>query len=183
VNLPLLFVVSVLPDIDLIPLFIMHRGPTHSLVVITLLSLPFLVVYRKQMIPYYLVLLSHVLIGDFITGGAQMLWPLSENRYGFLYFDVKSTMDSIIEFILFVTSLAFLVKFKDLKKLLLPGISNLTLIIPFGATLGPLLQTARALSLGHEFNLPPLLVVPSLFFLVIFMMAIIVEVRYLLHSG
>jgi membrane-bound metal-dependent hydrolase YbcI (DUF457 family) len=183
VNLPLLFLVSILPDVDLALGFIMHRGPSHSLIVITVLSLPFFIVYRKQMVPYYLVLLSHVLVGDFITGGAQMLWPISGNSYGFLYFNVKSEIDAVIEVVLFIISLAFLVKLKDLKSFLLPETSNIALIVPFGATLGPLLQTVRAFSLGLEFELPLLLVVPSLFFVVLFAIAIIIELRYLLRSG
>ncbi len=181
-NLPLLFFASILPDIDLALQFVMHRGPTHSLIVITALSIPFLAVYQKRMIPYYVVFVTHVLIGDFITGGSQMLWPLSENSYGFRYFNVKSDMDAIIEVALFLVMLAFMVKTKDLRAFLEPGIFNLSLIVPFVATLGPLLQTARAVRLGLEFALPLLLVVPSLFFLVLFAIAFLVELRFLVRS-
>jgi len=183
VNMPLLLLVSILPDIDLALGFITHRGPSHSLIVITLLSLPFFAVYKKQMVPYYLALLSHVLIGDLITGGSQMFWPLTEKSYGVLYFKVTSPMDAPIELILIIVALSFMVKLKDLEPFLLPGIFNLTLVIPFGATLGPLLQTARAISLGFDYDLPLLLVVPSLFFVVLFAIAIIVELRILLRSG
>ena len=78
VHLPLLLAASVLPDVDLLLRFLMHRGPTHSLITITALIIPFLFVYRKQALPYYGALLSHVLVGDFFTGGVGMFWPLSQ---------------------------------------------------------------------------------------------------------
>ncbi len=83
-NLPLLLAASVLPDLDLVFRFIAHRGITHSLIIITALMIPFFVVYRKQAIPYYAALLSHVLIGDFFTGGIQLFWPLSQSKFGVL---------------------------------------------------------------------------------------------------
>jgi len=182
VSIPLLFFVSILPDIDLFFGFLMHRGLTHSLIAITAFSLPFFVVYRKRMIPYYLVLLSHVLVGDLVTGGSQLFWPLTESGYVPTYFDVKSTIDASIELILFMISLSFMVKLKDLSSFFSVGIPNITLVSPFVATLGPLLQTAPALSFWPDFDPPDLLVVPSLFFLALFATAIVVELRQLLKS-
>jgi membrane-bound metal-dependent hydrolase YbcI (DUF457 family) len=53
INLPLLLAASVLPDIDLILRFLTHRGPTHSLLAITVLMIPLFILYRKKALPYY----------------------------------------------------------------------------------------------------------------------------------
>jgi membrane-bound metal-dependent hydrolase YbcI (DUF457 family) len=56
-NIPLLLVVSILPDIDIVYDFLtgadLHRGPTHSIIVATLAFVPFFIVYRKKAIPYF----------------------------------------------------------------------------------------------------------------------------------
>src|SRR5512135_1575536 len=81
-NVPLLLVLSILPDIDIVYDFItgsdLHRGPTHSIVVAVLAFIPFLIIYRKKAIPYFLALISHSLIADFLIGGQlQLFWPFS----------------------------------------------------------------------------------------------------------
>jgi membrane-bound metal-dependent hydrolase YbcI (DUF457 family) len=97
VSVPLLFAASVLPDVDLLLRFLIHRGPTHSLVVISVLMVPFFVIYRKQAIPYYVAMLSHVLIGDFFTGGVELFWPLSQGWFGALNFEVQSLPSVLTE--------------------------------------------------------------------------------------
>ena len=81
-NLPLVFILSVLPDIDIIfHRFIVHRGPTHSIIVMTLAFIPFYLIYRKGS-PYYVALLSHSLIGDYFTSyGIQLFWPITKNWF------------------------------------------------------------------------------------------------------
>jgi membrane-bound metal-dependent hydrolase YbcI (DUF457 family) len=86
-NMPLLFAASVLPDIDLLLSFLMHRGPTHSLLTITALMIPFFIIYRKKAIPYYAALLSHLFLGDYFTGGIELFWPLSHDWFGALNFN------------------------------------------------------------------------------------------------
>jgi membrane-bound metal-dependent hydrolase YbcI (DUF457 family) len=172
-NLPLLLAASILPDIDLLLRFVMHRGPTHSFLTISFLMIPFFIVYRKQAIPYYTALLSHVFIGDFITGGIQLFWPLSHNLFGVLNLDVRSLPIAITELVLFAITLPIMYKLGDLQTLLKPHNWNWALIIPFGSVLGPLLSAGR----GQESSLPLLLVVPSLFFLVIFAYSMLVELR------
>jgi len=173
VNLPLLLTASVLPDIDLELRFLVHRGPTHSLITITLLMIPFFVIYRKQAFPYYAALLSHVFIGDFITGGIQLFWPLSNNFFGVLNFEVASLPIAITELVLFAVTLPIMYKLGDLKTLFKPHNRNWALIIPFGAVLGPLLSAGR----GQESALPILLVVPSLFYIGLFSYSMFVELR------
>jgi membrane-bound metal-dependent hydrolase YbcI (DUF457 family) len=173
VNLPLLFAASVLPDIDLLLRFLMHRGPTHSLITITVLMIPFFVIYRKQAIPYYAASLSHVFIGDFITGGVQLFWPLSHNFFGALNFEVTSLPIAITELVLFAITLPIMYKLGDLQTLSKPHNRNWALIIPFGAVLGPLLSAGR----GQESSLPILLVVPSLFYIGLFSYSMFVELK------
>jgi membrane-bound metal-dependent hydrolase YbcI (DUF457 family) len=168
-NLPLLLVASVLPDIDLIlqavdPTFFMHRGPMHSIITFTVLMIPFFIIYRKQAIPYFIVLLSHSLIGDFFTGGIEMFWPLSSEWFGNLAIDIGSLADAVAEFTLFVVATAIMFKAKDLQSLIKTKNSNLLLLIPFGAVLGPLL----AIRYESDAALPILLLIPSLFWLAMF---------------
>jgi membrane-bound metal-dependent hydrolase YbcI (DUF457 family) len=172
-NLPLLFAASVLPDIDLILRFIMHRGPTHSIITITAFMVPFFVLYRKQAIPYFAAILTHVLIGDFFTGGIQLFWPLSHETIGALNFEVYSIPIAATELVLFLIAVPIMYKMGDLQTLLKPNDKNWALIIPLGAIIGPLLSFGR----GQEGALPTLLVVPSLFYIFLFVYSLFVWLR------
>ena len=183
-NLPLLLFASILPDVDLLlPSLMQHRGPTHSVIIMTLVAIPFFVFYRKRVVPYYVALLSHSLIGDFVTGGAQLFWPLSNGTFGLTNVDVKSLLSSSVELTLFFVSILVMLKLGDLHSLFSPGTFNFTLIVPFIAVLVPLLQNARALELGLGYFLPPLLVVPSLFYTVVLAYAMLIDLRFRLKSG
>jgi membrane-bound metal-dependent hydrolase YbcI (DUF457 family) len=172
--LPLLLAASVLPDVDLLLRFLMHRGPTHSILTITALMIPFFVVYRKQAIPYFAALLSHILIGDFFTGGTQLFWPVSHNLFGALNFEVISMPIAITELVLFLLTVPLMYKLGDLQTLLRPRNKNWALIIPLGAIIGPLLAVGR----GQENALPALLIVPSLFYVCLFAYSIFVWIKY-----
>jgi hypothetical protein len=134
---------------------------------------PFFILYRKQAIPYFAALLSHILIGDFFNGGIELLWPLSEGWFGVLYFDVISMPNVITELVLFLLTLPLMYKWGDLKSLLKPYNRNWSLIVPLGAVVGPLVSVGR----GQESSLPTLLVVPSLFFVFLFVYSLIVYFR------
>lgn len=162
-NMPVLLTASVIPDVDLLLRFIHHRGPTHSLIVIIAMVLPFLLYYRKKAVPYAIALASHALIGDFFTGGTQLFWPLSQEWIGAVNIDVTSLADSLIELTLFFISIPLMFKTRDLNKVV-TNKYKITLLFPFGAVLGPMLAAGR----GPEYALPPLLVAPSLFYLILF---------------
>ena len=170
-NMPLLLLTSIIPDIDLIleafyrNLFV-HRIETHSIVTYTIIMIPFFILYRKKAIPYFVVLLSHSLIGDFFTGGVGLFWPFTSQIYGIQTIDVTSIISLSTEFILFAISLPLMVYSKDLQSLIKPNKKTLMLIIPFFAVLGPALQIER--QMGTESSLPVVLLIPSLFWLVIF---------------
>jgi hypothetical protein len=164
---------SILPDVDLLLRFLIHRGPTHSLLTITVLIIPFFVIYRKQAIPYYAALLSHVLIGDYFTGGIELLWPITQGWFGAFNFDVASMPIAATELGLFILTIPIMYKLGDLKTLLNPRIKNWVLIIPLGSVVGPLLSAGR----GQMNSLPTLLAIPSLFYIVLFAYSILIWLR------
>lgn len=168
-NMPLLLTASVIPDIDLLLGFLLHRGPTHSLLTIIALMVPFLILYRKTAIPYSIALAAHSLIGDFFTGGTQLFWPLSTQWYGALNIDVHSLTDALLELVLFFVSVAVMLKTGDLRKIAKDKY-KIGLLLPFGAVLGPMLAAGRV----SEYALPLLLVIPSLFYLAIFAYSMVV---------
>jgi membrane-bound metal-dependent hydrolase YbcI (DUF457 family) len=179
INLPLLLAISVIPDVDLLLRGLMnHRGLTHSIFTISILAIPFFVMYRKTALPYFFALLSHVFIGDLFTGGVEFLWPFTKESIGLLNFQVNSPAITYTELALFIVSLALMYKLKDLQTLFKAGNHNLFLIIPFGAVLGPLLVFSRSID-----PISPLLIVPSLFWMVIFAYSMLIDLRVKLSLG
>lgn len=81
-NLPSVLIASILPDVDLFfTKYIIHRGPTHSIISMTLLFVLLYTVFRKG-ISFYIALLSHSLIGDYFTvSGIQLFWPITCRWY------------------------------------------------------------------------------------------------------
>jgi len=171
-NMTLLLTASVIPDVDLLLRFLDHRGPTHSLITIAFLMTPFLIYYRKKAIPYAVALASHSMIGDLI-GGTQLLWPLSTREYGALHMYVSGSFSVIMELTLFIISLALMLKTRDLQRITTSKY-RILLLLPFGATLGPLISVGR----GPEYALPSLLIIPSLFYLAIFAYSMVMAIRH-----
>ncbi len=180
-NIPILLVLSILPDIDIIYDFLtgsaIHRGPTHSIVVAALAFIPIFVIFRKKAIPYFLALISHPLIGDFLVGGRlQLFWPLSTNQYGLHelggpYIDIFSPINIALELSLFVLATIVLYKTGDWKVFFSSNKTNLILIIPVATVLLPS-------TIGYPFSnslllSEPILALAHLFYLVLFSIAII----------
>ncbi len=113
---------------------IRHRGPTHSIIMIFLLCAPFLFWNIRRALPYFGVLASHVLIGDYFTGKSMIFWPLSTQR--FQYFKplrIGSMEECYLELALFGVFLGSLFLFKEYHNLLNSQLDNLLMIIPLGA--------------------------------------------------
>lgn len=153
------------------PNLLIHRGPTHSLFFSLLVFAPFFAIYRKKAIPYFIVLLSHLLIGD-IYGpirGIQLFWPFSTDwitiaiisNLGLLSIGFELTLFSLSSFIILLN--------KDFQKSFLDSKNRIYWLIPFGSVLGPLLIEG----VNTPYNLPLLLVIPSLIYLAIFSLPII----------
>jgi membrane-bound metal-dependent hydrolase YbcI (DUF457 family) len=180
-NIHILLVLSILPDVDIIYDFLtgseIHRGPTHSIVVLTLAFIPILILYRKKAIPYFLALISHPLIGDFFIGGKlQLFWPLSSNEYGLhelgsTYIGIFSSVNIALELTLFVIATIVLYRSSDWKAFFTSHKTNLILIIPIATVLLPS-------TIGYPFNdslliSEPLLALAHLFYLVLFSIAVL----------
>lgn len=180
-NIPLMMVLSIIPDIDIIfdtfsPTEL-HRGPTHSVVVAIVAFIPFFIIYRKKAIPYFLALVSHSMIGDFFIGGKLLLlWPFSNAQFGLhelgsYYISIYMPMEGIIELTFFITAIVVLLKSRDWKVFFTNDKSNLLLIIPIFTVLLPT-------TIGYPFSeslffFQPALAVAHLFLLVLFTVAVL----------
>ena len=165
INIPLLFLVSVLPDIDLLIPGIKHRGPLHSVIVFCFLFLPAFIFLGKRAIPYFVALIQHILIGDYLTGSTQLLWPITSNWYG-LDIEITSLTNISIEWILFLTSITIMFKTKDVWLLFQHHPSNMILSIPVLTVLLPTL-------LSFPLYVPLELVLPHLIYLALFSFSIL----------
>ncbi len=186
-NIPILLVLSILPDIDIIYDYLIgaeiHRGPTHSLLFAVVIFTPFFIYYRKKAIPYFLSLISHSLLADFFIGGQlRLLWPITNLKFGlheagFLFIDIFDNTNTIIELSLFVIATVVLYKSKDWKIFFAARKSNLVLIIPITTVLLPS-------TIGYPFRTSllitaPILAFAHLFYLVLFSIALLVTLVYL----
>lgn len=136
-NIPLLFLISILPDIDLIIPGLSHRGATHSIVVCMTVFLPAFVIYRKRAVPYFISVTQHSLMGDFLTGGGmQILWPIASNWYG-MGVEMTGLANIYLEWISFLAFLMIMLKTKDVRMLFQRHPSNLLLTIPVFAIILP----------------------------------------------
>ena len=169
-NIPLILVLSIIPDIDILAGEAFHRGPTHSFILAVLVFIPIFLLYRKQAIPYFLALVSHSLIGDlFIGGNLQLLWPISTSHISLPIIPkipIFSPINVALELTLFVVATIVMFKTKDLQLFFQKKASNLLLIIPVATVLLPTF-------LAYPLNVPILLVPPHLFYLGLFIIAII----------
>ncbi len=173
INIPLLLTASILPDVDLALPFIEHRGPTHSLITGTLIMLPFFLVYRKAAFPYFVALLSHSLVGDFLTGGAMLFWPFSNSWFAAMNIEIMTLTSVSMELMLFIISLPIMFKMGDLQILFKPHKGSIGLIIPFAAVVLPLLSSQA----GTYGGFPSLLIIPSLIYISIFSYSILIRLK------
>ena len=171
INIPLVLVLSIIPDIDILAGEGFHRGPTHSVILAVLVFIPVFVLFRKQAVPYFLALVSHFLIGDlFIGGNLQLFWPLSTSPVSLPIIpkiSIFSPINVALELTLFIAATLVMYKAKDLQLFFQKNTSNLLLIIPIATVLLPTF-------LAYPLNVPLLLVPPHLFYLGLFLIAIFV---------
>jgi membrane-bound metal-dependent hydrolase YbcI (DUF457 family) len=175
-NIPLVLMLSVLPDADLllrqIP-FIQHRGATHSIISALIVFSPLFIIYRKQAVPYFVALIQHGLVGDYIAGGrVQLLWPVTNMYFG-TSLDIRSLTNQTLEWTMFLAAILLILKMKDYVSFFKPHASNLILIIPAFTVLLPTL-------LSTPMEVPALLIPPHIFYLIMFAAAILIEARALL---
>jgi membrane-bound metal-dependent hydrolase YbcI (DUF457 family) len=101
--IPLLWVAALLPDLDfLVRGLLIHRGPTHSILVATALFLP-IYLLTKHGLPYFAALATHTLIGDYFENSEKLFWPLSNRMFGAPhYLQLTVTTETILGLTLFV---------------------------------------------------------------------------------
>jgi membrane-bound metal-dependent hydrolase YbcI (DUF457 family) len=179
-NLPLVLVLSILPDIDIIFQFLLksdiHRGPTHSIVAAILFFIPIFIIYRQRATPYFAALASHSLIGDFVIGGnIQLFWPLSTQEFGlhelgFPLITIDSSINIALELTLFALATIVMFKTRDIRVFLRKSKLNLVLVIPIFTVLLPTFA-------AYPLYVPILLVLPHLFYLVVFAIAVLIALE------
>jgi hypothetical protein len=138
--------------------------------VASLVFVPIFIIFRARAIPYFVALIQHFLVGDFIAGSnTQILWPVTTHYYG-LNIDINSPTNIAIEWTIFLISIAVMARTKDIANLLSQRNSNLILTIP---TFTVLLPTVVAYPMGVPLELVP----PHVAYLVIFLASIIIVCR------
>jgi membrane-bound metal-dependent hydrolase YbcI (DUF457 family) len=165
------FVLSILPDVDLLIPGLKHRGAIHSVILQTIVFIPFFLYYKKQTMPYYVALVQHSLLGDYLVGGGvQIFWPLTASYYGFDV-PITSLAGTILELAGFVVAVVLMFFSGDLHEMLFkPRKENLLLLLPCGAILASVFLFWRN-------SIPAVLLVPHLMFLAIFTVAILASFR------
>ena len=179
INIPLILTLSLLPDIDIIIdnllMLETHRGPTHSIIATVIVFIPLFLIYRKKVIPYFAALASHTIIADFFIGGQlQLLWPLTTNEYGLHelglpYINIYNSFNIALEFTLFAIAIAIMIKTGDMRSLFRRNRTNLLLAIPLFTVILPTF-------LSFPLQVHIALVLPHLFYLAIFVAAILIQV-------
>lgn len=165
IALPLIIVLSIIPDIDILIPFIQHRGLTHSILSAMAIFLPAFIVWRRQALPYFIAMVQHSLVADYLGGGGlKLLWPLTNTTYG-LRIDIRGATSVVIELFAFLVALLIMLRTRDLFRLFEPRTLNLILIVPTAAVLLPLL--------AFPFPVPPVLFIPHLICLAIFLMSML----------
>ncbi len=186
INIPLILVLSIIPDIDIVFSFLLksdiHRGPTHSIIVAILAFIPFFFFYRQRATPYFAALASHSLIGDFFIGGQlQLLWPLSTSEFGlyelgFPYINIYNPINIALEFTLFIIATVIMFKSRDIYRFFRNSKLNLILAIPIFTVLLPTFAS-------YPLSVPLLLVLPHLFYLVLFSISVLIVVKRIFQIG
>jgi hypothetical protein len=178
-NIPLILVLSVIPDIDLLLMPSMHRGPTHSVIMAAIVFIPAFAFYGRKAVPYFIALVSHSLIGDFFIGGQIMLfWPLTNAEFGLhelgsFYINIRDPVNVVLELTLFALALIVLLKTKDICKFFQNKKTNLILIIPIFTVLLPAV-------ISYPLTVPLALIPTHLFLLILFSISVLIALAGIL---
>jgi membrane-bound metal-dependent hydrolase YbcI (DUF457 family) len=178
-NIPLILALSIVPDVDILfGVSELHRGPTHSLISALIVFIPFFALYRRKAAPYFLALISHSLISDFLIGGQIMLfWPLTSSLFGLpVYIDIRSPVNMTLEWVLFAVSTIVMFKTGDLSLFFRNKKSNLLLAIPIGTVLLPTF-------VSYPLQVPLLLMPPHFFYLVLFSISVLTVIAGFMKKG
>jgi membrane-bound metal-dependent hydrolase YbcI (DUF457 family) len=171
VHLPLLFLVAILPDIDYLLPDVMHRGPTHSLVLHTILAIPFLLIYRRRALPYLVALWGHGISDLFDIAGVQLFWPLSTYNHPLIPYRIILQTDPLLvpaEVFLTGSALLVMVGAGSFWRLMAPDLTVLFLLGPMGALAASL----------RIFRLPSVLIASQWIIIGVFTLSFLQFIRY-----
>jgi hypothetical protein len=137
---PAVLMLGVLPDVDLFlgGLGVGHHTFTHSLFFWFVLFLPFLVVYRGMVVPYFVAVVQHFAFGDFFVGEVMLFWPFSSSYFGFDA-SMLSVFDVGLEIMGLLLAAGLMYFNGDLKRLLSVDLRNVFLVFPFLALVSSML--------------------------------------------
>jgi len=187
INLPLIFALSILPDIDLILFPRLHRGPTHSLILLAATAVPFLIVWRLKTVPYLAAYAQHLLVGDMIAGQTQYFWPISLEEFGFNV-AMGSPIEVGLEWAIFLASLILMIALGDFVNMLKPRVSNLLFIVAcigsgsLFVQMGLIILTFLMRQISY-YSYSIQLVGPQVFYFVYFFLAVIITLVKIVASG
>lgn len=159
-NIPAIWTLSLLPDIDFFIPGLPHRGPTHSLIVAFVIFIPLFFLWSKNAVPYFVALVTHSLIGDYITdGGIMLFWPLSSEwvKPGAIM-TLGSALETYIELGLFSIFILTLFISKDFNHLFDSDLRNTVLFVPLCTIFLPAF-------FRYPINIPEILIIPHLILL------------------
>jgi len=151
-----------------------HGGPTHSIILYLVIGLPLILVWRKQAIPYLIAIVSHPLLGDYLTRpsrtqGIQLFFPLTS-----AWFSAGSSAALLayvyVELALFGVFLTLMLATRDIKTLIKPHPSNLLLAIPVLTALLPVF-------VQFPIPVPPELIIPHLILIVLLSLPILTDFK------
>lgn len=169
-NIPIILMLSIIPDIDLLIPFLEHRGLTHSIIIASIVFIPIFAIYYKKATPYFIALIQHSLIGDYLVGGkTQLLFPLTAQYYG-TGLSIQSQTSIVLEWSAFLVSMLVMVAVKDIKIFFQPHNSNLILAIPTFTVLLPIF-------LAYPLQVPPILIAPHIVYLILFITSILIDLK------
>lgn len=180
INIPLILTVSIISDTDLLIPVLQHGGPTHSIILLLTIAFPAMLLWKTQTIPYLAALLTHPLLGDYLTRfntdkGIQLFFPITSTWYSagteaahYIYF--------YSELVLFAAFLVAMVATRDITTLTKPHQSNLLLAIPLTTALLPVF-------FKYPIPVPPVLIIPHLILIGLLTIPILIDIRQVTHKA
>lgn len=176
-NIPLVLTLSVLPDIDLLIPMLQHGGPAHSIVLYSVIAFPMVLIWGRQIFPYFIAIVSHPLLGDFLTrtsrmSGVQLFFPVTSE-----WFSAGSAawlaVYAYAEIGLLAAFLVTLTMTRDMKTLATHHSTNLLLLIP-------ILTAFLPIFLRFPMPVPKELIVPHIIALLLLSVSVIADFRHFL---
>jgi hypothetical protein len=137
---PAILILGVLPDIDLFlgSFGVVHHTFTHSLFFWSVIFVPFLLVFRRRSIPYFVAVVQHFAFGDFLVGRVMIFWPFSLSYFG-LNIAMPSIPDVGLETAGLLLAAVIIIFNGDLRRLLLVDERNILMLLPLLALLSSML--------------------------------------------